>query len=482
MKNNRLTRLIHILDTAEKRKLRQLLETSGKDKDMSVLFNYLIKYSDSEKRLDKERVFKAVYPKDAFDAKKMSRLNAQLYRFAEDFIITQQLNKKDHAAQRQFVLLEYLSEKKLPDNKYNDDLYGLTERTIHDLEGTLSRTESHDLLYYLNRYRLNTHLYHFNTNKWQKGQLYIESLMENLDTFYCLAKLRYANELFMRERILNEDSRVLLLDELYGYGARLQDKGVYQADIYRLSLDLLQGFDENKFHRLKEQTFKHADTLEQSELSEILIFLGNHAAKATRRGDANLVVANYEIYNLGFEKEAFIEKGFITTPLLLVNYASLCSEVGKMDEIDAVLNQYQDKIKESEKEDTHILCQAYQYFGNGDYRKAYQLVDEHSKKTLSFGLHQKSLQLKCLYELEDSSIHLDPDRTLYDACAAYRRYIQRKSDKLNTSTSDASLNFVNILLKLGHPDTTQKELEQMIATGHATIHRNWLTKKIQAKK
>lgn len=481
MKNNRLTRLIHILDTAEKRKLRQLLETSGKDEEMSILFNYLTKYSDNAKRLDKERVFKTVYPKGAFDGKKLSRLNAQLYHFAEDFIITQQLSKKDQAAQRQFVMLEYLSEKKLPDNKYNDDLYGLTERAIHDLEGALSRTDSHYLLYYLNRYRLYTHLYHSNTNKWQKGQLYLESLMENLDTFYCLAKLRYANELFMRERILNEDSRVLLLNELYGYGARLHDKGVYQADIYRLSLDLLQGFDEDKFHRLKAQTFKHADAFEQSELFSILIFLSNHAAEATRTGDANLVFANYEIYKLGFEKEGFIEKGFIP-PLLLVNYASLCSEIGKTDELDNVLIQYQDKIKESEKEDTYVLCRAYQYFGNGDYREAYRLVDEHSKKTLSFGLHQKSLQLKCLYELEDSSIHLDPNRTLYDACAAYRRYIQRKSDKLNPSTSDASLNFVNVLLKLCHPDIKKNDLEQMIQIGYATIHRNWLTQKIQAKK
>jgi len=165
-----------------------------------------------------------------------------------------------------------------------------------------------------------------------------------------------------------------------------------------------------------------------------------------------------------------------------VNYALLCSEVGKMDEIDHVLIQYQDKIKESEKEDTYALCRAYQCFGNGNYYEAYRLVDEHSKKTLSFGLHQKSLQLKCLYELENSSVHLDAHRTLYDACAAYRRYIQRKSDKLNPSTANANLNFVNVLLKLGHPDTKKKELEQMMKKGYATIHRNWLMKKIRAKK
>jgi len=186
-----------------------------------------------------------------------------------------------------------------------------------------------------------------------------------------------------------------------------------------------------------------------------MIFLSNHAAEATRTGDANLVVANYEIHKLGFEKEAFIEKGF-TPPLLLVNYALLCSEVGKTDEIDDVLSQYQNKVKASEKEDTYMLCRAYQYFGKGDYQEAYKLVAEHSKKALSFGLHQKSLQLKCLYELENSSVYLDVHRTLYDACTAFRRYIQRKSDKLNPSVSNASLNFVNVLLKLGHPDTKKK--------------------------
>jgi len=40
--------MIHILGTTKKRKLQHLLETPGKDEEMSVLFNYLTKYSDME--------------------------------------------------------------------------------------------------------------------------------------------------------------------------------------------------------------------------------------------------------------------------------------------------------------------------------------------------------------------------------------------------------------------------------------------------
>lgn len=482
MRNNRLSRLLNILDTSEKRKLRQILETFGKEKEMLVLYDYLIKYSAKPKRLDKERVFEEIYPGEAvFDGRKLSDLNTQLYRLAEDFIIVRQLRKKDQTAQRQLVILEYLDRKVLPDNnQHAEDLNHFTERIIKDLQNLLARTDVHDLSYYLNVYQMNRYLYYFNADKWQELGQYMENLIENLDIFYCLTKLQCANELFMRERILNESSDVLLLDELYKYSGHLSNKGVYRADIYRLSLDLLKGFDEDKFHRLKEQIFEHADKFEKTELSDILIFSANHIAEANRWGNTNLVIANYEIYKLGLEKEVFVKRGFMS-PLLLVNYALLCSEVGKTDEIEEVLAQYQDRIKDSEKEDTFLLCRAYRHFGNGEFQQAYQLINNHSRKSVSFGLHQKPLELKCLYELENSASYVDTQRTLYDACAVYRRYLQRKSDVLNPSTYKANLSFVKILQKLGEPDTDKEELVQMIE-GKSIVHRNWLIEKVKAKK
>jgi len=482
MKNNRLTHLLNILNTTEKRKLRYILETSAKEPEVLVLYDYLIKYAVKPKRLGKEQVFEEIYPKDAtFNGRKLSDLNARLYHLAEDFVILRQLRKKDRTAQRQLLILEYLDGKVLPDNnQHADDLNHLTERTTKDLQNLLTRTDVHDLSYYLNVCRMNRHLYYFNTDKWQEVRQYMENLMENLDIFYCLTKLQCANELFMRERILNESSEVLLLDELYEYSAHLSKKGVYRADIYRLSLDLLKGFDEEKFYRLKEQIFEHADKFEKTELSHILILSANHIAEANRRGNANLVIANYEIYKLGLEKEVFIERGFIS-PLLLVNYALLCSELGKTDEIDEVLTQYQDRIKDSEKEDTFLLCRAYQHFGNGEFQDAFQLVNDHSRKSVSFGLHKKPLELKCLYELENLTSYVDTQRTLYDACAVYRRYLQRKSDVLNPSTYKANLNFVKILQKLGEPDTDKEELIQITA-GESIVHRNWLIEKVKAKK
>ncbi len=481
MRNNRLTRLLNILDNTEKRKLRQTLEISTKEQEMLVLYDYLIKYSAKPKRLDKERVFEEVYPKDTvFNGRKLSDLNTQLYHLAEDFIIVRLLKRKERMAQRQLLMLEYLREKTVLNNKYSDDLNSLNHKIVKDLEHSLSRTDHCNLSHYFNLYQLNIQRYYLNTDKWQEGRLHIEALMENLDIFYCLTKLRYAGEILMRERILNENLPVLLLDELRQYSEVLSKKGIAQASTYRLHLDLLQEFDEVKFHQLVEHIFEYEHTLERVELSNILIFLANHAAKATREGDANLVVANYEIYKLGLENEVFIENGFVPS-LLLVNYALLCSTVGKTENLEEILVRYQDRIKVSEKENTTLLCRAYQHFADHEFYAAYRLVSKHSKKRLSFALHQKPLELKCLYELENTTDHIDTSRTLYDACMVYRRYLQRKSDVLNNSTYTANLNFVNTLLKLGEPDTDTDELMKTLK-GVSVIHRNWLMEKIKAKK
>jgi len=270
----------------------------------------------------------------------------------------------------------------------------------------------------------------------------------------------------MRKKILNEDASILLLDEMRNYGKLLAEEAVFMADIYQINLDLLEAFDEEKFYTLKKQILTHADKFEKKELLYLIGFLINHATQATRQSDIDLTISNYEIYKLGLEKEVFTEKGFIR-PLVLLNYALLCSEVEKANEVEYILTQYQDKIKESFKADTLRLCQAYQCFGKHDFYEAYVLVDDNSKRSISFGLHQKSLQLKCLYELENSSTtHPNIEKTLYDACIAYRRYIQRKSDDLGETAAKAHLNFINLLLKLNNPNTKKEVFEHAMADEH----------------
>jgi len=488
MKNTRLVRLFNVLNKAEKRKLQRMLETSDKAQDVQDLCAYLTKYAHKTKRLDKKIVFKAIYSENLpFDDKKLGQLRFQLYHFIEDFIVIQQLtrgkdNKASRMAQRELLLLEYLDEKILPDDEHTDDLAKLMTQKISDLSGLLEQGKERDIFHYLNLYHLNYHLYYTNTDRWQQGQPYIEALMKNLDTFYCLAKLRYANELLMRKKILNEDASILLLDEMRDYGKVLAEEAVFMADIYQINLDLLENFDEKKFYALKKQILTHADKFEKKELFRTLVLLINHATHATRQSDIDFTVSNYEIYKLGIGKEVFLEKGFIR-PLLLVNYALLCAEVGQTNEINDTLTQYQDKIKESFEEDTLRLCRAYQCFGARDFYGAYVLVDDNAKRSLSFGLHQKSLQLKCLYELENSPTqHPDIERTLYDACMAYRRYIQRKSDDLGEIATKAHLNFINLLLKLNNPNVKKEVFEKAI-TGeqNQTIHKSWLVRKIKEK-
>ncbi len=489
MKNTRLIRLFNILDAAEKRKLKRMLETSDKTQELQDLCAYLSKYADKPKRLDKETVFGAIYGKGLrFDDKKLGQLRFQLYHLTEDFIVTQQLtrgkdNKTSRMVQRELLLLEYLDEKILPDDQHTDDLSKLTTQKINDLAGLLEQGKERDIFHYLNLYHLNYHLYYTNTDKWQQGQPYIEALMKNLDTFYCLAKLRYANELLMRKKILNEDASILLLDEMRDYGKSLADEAVFMADIYQINLDLLDTFDEGKFYILKKQILTHADKFEKKELSYLITFLINHAVQATRQSDIDFTYSNYEIYKLGLDKEVFTDKGFIR-PLFLLNYALLCSEVGEPNEITHTLKQYQDKIKESFREDTLKLCQAYLYFGKHNFYEAYILVDDNSKRSLSFGLHQKSLQLKCLYELENSSAtHPNIEKDLHDACMAYRRYIQRKSDDLGETASKAHLNFTNLLLKLNNINIKKEEFENAIADEqNQTIHKNWLMRKIKERR
>jgi len=120
MENTALVRLFNILNAAEKRRIKRKLEnTERKGVDMLLLFNYLDKQIKKPEKLEKKRVYKAVFGKlKKFNDNKLTNLRFKLYRFIENQIVIEQIMaNEEHQIQKELILLEYFRYKVVPNSQ-----------------------------------------------------------------------------------------------------------------------------------------------------------------------------------------------------------------------------------------------------------------------------------------------------------------------------------------------------------------------------
>jgi len=459
MKNTALVRLFEILNAAEKRRIKR------------------------PSNLDKELVYKAVFGKlKKLNESKLTQLRFKLYRFIEDQIVIEQIigvnENKEHLIQKELILLEYYRDKVVPSSQRSvEGIARLVESKMGDLEKIIKLTKVRDIYYHLNMFRL-SHFLYYNLNEEIRGEgkPYLDRLMNNLDIFYSLSKLRYSFEIIQRRKITNEkELPIFLFDEVYEYSENLDTKEFPLVSIYRLLADLSNVLDEARIVELKNKLTENIDQLGNAEMISAYFLLLNFMTRINREKHIDTAFMQYEVYQIILEKKLCIVNGEIR-PQFLINCAVNFVSVGRSKEIQIMLNENKKHIPKNYKDKTVKLCSAYQLFGDGEYIKCSELIYQQS--FLPFNLQAKILLLKSLYEIE--FILKKSKVSFYDVLDNYKRFIRRKKKQMNENFYQATSNFAICILMLTDNNDT-KELEKYFNNLNFLIERKWLLDKIKKK-
>jgi len=187
-----------------------------------------------------------------------------------------------------------------------------------------------------------------------------------------------------------------------------------------------------------------------------------------REESIDLVEIQYKMIRLGLEKSVFLSNGLLQ-PIILINYAYLCTEEAQAKDIETAWQKYQFRIENDYKESTLNLCMAYKSFAENSFEKAIDYMNKESKRKLRFYLSKKLLQLKCYYELNDY-LSLEEERN------NLLRYL-RKNKGYNLYQS--LYNFTQLMRDLANPDFGKEELLEKVETN--TVEKRWLLRKIKEK-
>ncbi len=488
------TRIVRLYVTLSKKEMRDLTaewevkqDAIRTKRNISIyrLFEYLKKNYEKPKKMTKENVFEYVYPNEVYKDKTLTHLRSEALKILENYIVQLQLKGED-SLQRDILLINYLKRKLAessvtgePDEKLST--WYATE--IKNLFKKVNKQQNRSVFSYLDVYRLSHLLYYNNdTKKFVSGELNFATLMDSLDKFICLAKLKYGSEAIARKRILNEETAIRMIESVLVAVDTMDIEGSLLLNIYSKYHRLISGkeYNETLFLELRDMVFEHHKRINNSAIVEMLFLLINYGSWAVRlKHPTNLI--NLSLYKFGFEHDLYLDKGFFP-PHLLVNYCYLSCETNKGYEITAILNKYLRKVKSDYRRSAQMLCLAYRDFSEGKYEDVYVNLLVNKLTSLPAFFHYNSLKIKCLYKMGE---YIDPADGKYYTASHEANLFKEKiiKRKFSDIVERGNLNFADFIIKLNNAKYKNKaEAKADLEKYETIVYYEWLLQVVEEYK
>ena len=423
-------------------------------------------------KLNKEKVFKALYPGKPFSDGALRVLVREFTKITEDFMVFESLKNDEHLRQQALVRCYETS-----------NLYPEFENGTAALLAGLNQAPFRDVEYFSAAAALQTtYFFHPFTQKHTLDDGMLIQLIENVDQHYILLKLRIASEMKNRERILSRKYDLLLMDELLNAGdaGPMQDNHSYQ--LYRLLLSLYgQGQNNDTFFQLKSLFIKTIDHIRFFDRSMILTQLINYAIQQLNSGIAGFSKEVFELYSLAIAQNMVLVNGKIDAAVFQNIVLTGCMEkelvwTGKF------INDYAPFLDKSIMEDCKTMTLALVCYHKKDYDGAITLIAHHHFFDLLLQMRTRVIQIKVWFEkFVQHPRHFEH---LLFQLDAFEKFI-RRNNVIAALKKEENLHFLLATRQLAHfilekkpASVIRSRLEKYTGNGHRVVSRDWLQQQI----
>ncbi len=437
-----------------------------------ALFDYLRKYAPAfdSSRLHREKVYAHLFPKKKkYDDQRLRVLMFRLSSLIEEFLVAQRL--KHSPLQHQQLLLEELGER---------NQYALFTKQNQELAEQLEQSPYRDEHYYLTRWRqLHDLFFHPQTARYHFSDHQLVEMMQQLDAFYVLSKLRYSAELRNRQNILPERYEIILLKKCLQLASEhpvFEKDPIFQA--YRNILGLMeQPENETIYEHLENIAFEHLALFRPTDQSSLLRYLINTSIQLYQKGKPEYLNRQFKLYRLGLKKGLFLNEGQLSDTTFL-NIIITATVLGEMTWTEAFIAQYAAMLPSDRQADAVSLGTAYWYFSKSNFTSSNVLLRQIESTNLQYLLRVKSLSLRNHFELflQDDTYYT----LLLSEAKAFEKFLRRNS-KISKNRAQGYLNLSTFLRKLAKLKTsiqlTPERLDKMrrkIKKESALIAKPWL--------
>ncbi|HEY3249800.1 MAG TPA: hypothetical protein VGK25_01650, partial [Ignavibacteria bacterium] len=357
MIKSNLISLLKTFSSQEFREFGEFVESPffNKNAKVTTLYNTIKKtYPNLDSsNLEKEKVFKKVYPGETFRDSSLRLLMFYLYECAKQYIQVNRLkNDKLHSN-------IYLAKDLIDKNLLKE-----AEKTLKENYDILDKIKLKNETYFWYKYLSDIEMFSLQERqfpgryeKYITGKM-LEDLHKNLTDDYLL-------------RTLRRYTIVLNTNELYKTNFNLQfykniidtfDKDYYKdaplIEMYYYASKILEcPSEEANFYRLKELVLKEEVNIDRDALLDLYINLENYCVRRGREGKRKFDRELFEIYRLEIEKKLYHQDKYMPYPF----YKSVITTAQMIHEFEwaeKFIEEYKHEILPDYRDSVYYHCYA----------------------------------------------------------------------------------------------------------------------------
>ena len=462
MKKSKLISLISTFSYAEWKRLGEFINSPYFNNNELVIKLY--KFLDLNKPLfeiNKNKVFEAIFPLQAYDDSKLSYIMSDLLKLSEKFLSVEHF-MNDSSQQKRLALMEY------SDRGLKKHYHFLHSKASSELDSQKLGSR-----YLLDRLLLSeVEISFFTKQKIRRYDPSIQHTYNALNEYYYLQLLKYTCSLLNYSIVVSGDFLIesisrKLIDEL------IKGSKNY-SPLIRVYLCIYQTLSTNEdengkyFKTLMNLLGESQVLIEKEELRELYLFTINFCARKTRKGENEYVPIMLKMYDEGIKNNALIENGYLSH-WTYTNVVRLGLKEKRYKWVENFINEYKDLLPPDTFSDAYHLNLADLYFNQQNYDGVLDHLTQLQFSDPSYHLTSRLLLIKTFYERRDIE-------ALLSNLASFTIYLKR-----NKGTSIAfkktCLNFCTLLHQLLKNNPKKRvELLEQIKTVQPLAERPWLLK------
>lgn len=422
-------------------------------------------FTDSEKY--RRKLYKKVYPREAFNIDKQYKLFTAFCRLTEEYLLFSNLRNQP------------LKLKKLKTELYaKRQMKPYFESETKALATQLEASPYRDLEHYENQIFLNNALY-FNSlkDKYDLKDQSLDNLVDALDRYFVLAKMRYGISVKSRERILTKPGIWRFTEAMENEADFMKGSLLFQ--LYKFAFSMLGEEADFSFEDYEALLFEHIDEFRDD--SRILFFSGlNYVNRQVNKGGFEFSKKALEWYCLGLDKELLLEDGNLSE----VTYGNIvifgCREA-KFEWTEQFMKQYALSLKESIREDVFKYHLGLWNFYQKRFDSVLNVYFNH-QFSAAYIPKTRLTTIRALFELFLN------DRDYFDllnsTIKAHEIFITRDKKFVNQKWIP-HLNFIRIIRKVAKMIMENESQEliydsmvQLISSSPKIVAKQWLIEKV----
>ena len=462
MQDSKVVRQIAAMNGRERERLRQFVASPyfNRHEATVLLLSFILKeLGKTRPKLEEARAQDAV--KVAGSGQSLSSLQSSLMKLVNRFLAVEQLQSE--AFREEVLTLKRTKELQR---------FRLLENRGKRLDRMVEKHQYRDGDTHLAAYEWKAINGYYQGNLKRSDTREMQAMLDHLDRFYIIEKLRHACQLTANMMVMNTHYEFLFLEPVLDFlngeaGSQLLSEKVEPSIdcYYHILMSLQEPDDVSHYERMRFYLDQSFDRLPYDHQKDLYGFASNYCIQRIMSGHADYRKELLSLYRRGLDTGIIYNKDIISE-WDYKNIVTLGSATGEHEWTERFIEDNRERLPERERENAYALNKAQFLYSLKRYDEATDLLITVSDSDVKVHLARVLLEVRIAYDQADQEYALNLLET-------FRLYVRRNK---NVSVKDKRsysnyVRFTKQLVNLKHQANfmDRKNYDKKLTALHQTI-------------